>query len=152
MPDPIVCIRGDRRSMAKSVHIMAPFDISRICISQNPAFREAYIVDLPLDSVPDEEWKDAFELKWKSSRDLWDRKLSLVSDKVRLVTSADQFVEKLEWVERTIDDTNKAIKEQVYLIEKEKEMIRDATARQTLQTDMSGVEMIVDTLKRRLNM
>lgn len=138
--------------MAKSVHIMAPFDISRICISQNPAFREAYIVDLPLDSVPDEEWKDAFELKWKSSRDLWDRKLSLVSDKVRLVTSADQFVEKLEWVERTIDDTNKAIKEQVYLIEKEKEMIRDATARQTLQTDMSGVEMIVDTLKRRLNM
>lgn len=138
--------------MAKSVHIMTPFDISRICISQNPAFPSAYIVDLPLDSVPDEKWKDAFELKWKSSRDLWDRKLSLISDKVRLVTSADQFVEKLEWVERTIDDTNQAIKEQVYLIEKEKEMIRDATTKQVLQADVSGAEMIVDTLKRRLNM
>jgi hypothetical protein len=128
---------------------MAPFDTSRICVSQNPAFPKAYIVDLPLDSVPEEEWRDTFELKWKSSRDLWDRKLLLVNDKVRLVSTADEFVEKLEWVERTIDDTNDAIKQQLRLIEKEKEMIRDATTKRVLQADIPSADMILETLKRR---
>jgi hypothetical protein len=138
--------------MAKSVRIMTPFDTSRICVSQNPTFPDAYIVDLPLDSVPDQEWRNAFELKWKSSRDLWDRKLLLINDKVRLVSTADGFVEKLEWVEKTIDETNGAINEQIRLIEKEKEMIRDATTRQTLQTGILGTEMIVETLRRRFSM
>ena len=138
--------------MAKSVRIMTPFDTSRICVSQNPTFPDAYFVDLPLDSVPDQEWQDAFELKWKSSRDLWDRKLWLIDDKVRLVTMADGFVEKLDWVEKTIDETNNAIEEQCRMMEKEKEMIREATAKQALQTDMRGSEMIVETLRRRFNM
>ncbi|MGA2308792.1 MAG: hypothetical protein ABSG57_04490 [Candidatus Bathyarchaeia archaeon] len=138
--------------MAKSVRIMTPFDASEICVSQNPTFPDAYIVDLPLDSVPDQEWRDAFDLKWKSSRDLWDRKLLLIDDKVRLVTTADEFVEKLEWVEKTIDETNNAIKDQCRIIGKEKEMIREATAKQALQTDMRGSEMIVETLRRRFSM
>jgi hypothetical protein len=131
---------------------MTPFDTSRICVSQNPTFPDAYIVDLPLDSVPDQEWRNAFELKWKSSRDLWDRKLLLINDKVRLVSTADGFVEKLEWVEKTIDETNGAIKQQIRLIEKEKEMIRNATTRQALQTGIPGSEMIVETLRRRFGM
>ena len=138
--------------MAKSVRIVTPFDTSKISVSQNPTFPDAYIVDLPLDSVPDQMWRDTFDLKWKSSRDLWDRKLWLIDDKVRLVTMADGFVEKLEWVEKTIDETNSAIKEQSKIIEKEKEMIREATAKQALQTDMRGSEMIVETLRRRFNM
>jgi hypothetical protein len=138
--------------MAKSVRMVTPFDTSKICISQNPTFPDAYMVDLPLDSVPDQEWRDAFDLKWKSSRDLWDRKLWLIDDKVRLVTTADGFVEKLEWVEKTIDGTNNAIKEQCHIIEKEKEMIREATAKQALHTDMRGSEMIVETLRRRFSM
>lgn len=138
--------------MAKSVRIVTPFDTSKICVSQNPTFPDAYMVDLPLDSVPDQEWRDTFDLKWKSSRDLWDRKLWLVDDKVRLVTTADGFVEKLEWVEKTIDGTNNAIKEQCRIIEKEKEMMREAMAKQALQTNMRGSEMIVETLRRRFSM
>jgi hypothetical protein len=138
--------------MVKSVQITTPFDASRICVSQNPRFPDAYIVDLPLDSVPDQEWHDAFELKWKSSRDLWDRKLLLIDDKVRLVTTVDGFVEKLEWVERTIGETNDAIKEQYRMIENEKEMIRDAAATQTLQKNIPGAEMIAEILRRRFSM
>jgi len=138
--------------MAKSVRIMTPFDTSKISVSQNPTFPDAYIVDLPLDSVPDQEWRDAFDLKWKSSRDLWDRKLLLVDDRVRLVSTADDFVEKLEWVEKTIGETNDAIKDQCRIIGKEKEMIREATAKQALHTDMRGSEMIVETLRRRFSM
>jgi hypothetical protein len=137
--------------MAKSVRILTPFDTSKISVNQNPTFPNAYIVDLPLDSVPDREWRDAFDLKWKSSRDLWDRKLSLIQDKVRLVTTADEFVEKLDWVEKTIHETNDAIKDQVRIIGREKEMIREATAKQALQMDMRGSEMILETLRKRFS-
>ncbi|MGD0160579.1 MAG: hypothetical protein ABSB89_09830 [Candidatus Bathyarchaeia archaeon] len=138
--------------MAKDVRIMTPFDTSKISVSQNPRFPEAYIVDLPLDSVPDREWREAFDLKWKSSRDLWDRKLLLIQDKVRLITTADEFMEKLDWVERTIRDTNIAIKDQYRIIDKEKEMIQEATTKQVLQTDMHGSEAILDTLRKRFSM
>jgi hypothetical protein len=138
--------------MAKNVRIETPFDTNKIRVSQNPTFPDAYIVDLPLNSVPDGKWRDAFELKWKSSRDLWDRKLSLVRDKVRLITTADGFVEKLEWVDETIDKTNNAIKQQYCLIEKEKEIIRDATTRHALLTETPSTRIIVETLRRRLNM
>jgi len=135
--------------VAKSEKIMAPFDASRICVSQNPSFPDAYIVDLPLDSVPDQDWRDAFELKWQSSRDLWDRKLFLINDKLRLVTTVDEFVEKLCWIEKIIAETNDAIKEQYHAIESEKEMIRDALAKQLLQNESPRTEMIVDILRRR---
>jgi hypothetical protein len=138
--------------MAKNVRIMTPFDTSKISVSQNPRFPEAYIVDLPLDSVPDQEWREAFDLKWKSSRDLWDRKLLVIQDKVRLITTADEFMEKLDWVERTIRDTNIAIKDQYRIIGKEKDLIQEATAKQALQTDMRGSEVILDSLRRRFSM
>jgi hypothetical protein len=138
--------------MIKNVQIVTPLDASKICVSQNPSFPESYIVDLPLDSVPDSEWRDTFDLKWKSSRDLWDRKLVLVGDKVRLVTTADEFVEKLDWVEKTIDETNDAIGEQCRMIEREKGMIRDATVIQESQADTPGYEMILQILKTRFNM
>jgi RecB family endonuclease NucS len=101
--------------------------------------------------VPDQDWRDAFDSKWKSSRDLWDRKLFLIHDKVRLVTTADEFVEKLDWVEKTIHETNDAIKDQYRIIGKEKEMIREAAAKQVLQMDMRGSEMIVETLRKRFS-
>ena len=137
--------------MAKSIQIMTPFDASKISISQNTRFPSSYIVDLPLNSVPDQEWREAFDMKWKSSRDLWDRKLLLIDDKVRLVTTADEFLEKLDWVEKTIRETNIAIEDQYRIIGKEKEMIREATARQALQTDIQGSEIILQTLRKRFS-
>jgi len=48
--------------------------------------------------VPDHVWQYIFERKWKSSRHLWDRKLFVIGDKLRLVTTADEFEDKLDWV------------------------------------------------------
>ena len=138
--------------MVRNVRIDIPFAKNKVHVSQNPTFPDAYIVDLPLDSVPDKEWRDTFELKWRSSRDLWDRKLFLVKDKVRLVTGADGFVEKLDWVDKTIDETNDAIKEQYRLIEKEKEMIQDAATKHVLQIETPSSRVFLETLKRRSNM
>ena len=135
--------------MVKSVKVLTPFDSSRICVSQDRSFPKAYIVELPLDSVPDQDWRDAFQLKWKSSRDFWDRKLFLVDDRVRLVATEDEFVEKLSWLEKVIDETNDAIKERYRVIENEKEMIQNAMTKQLLQKETISTETIAKIIGRQ---
>jgi hypothetical protein len=135
--------------MVKSVKVLTPFDSSRIYVSQNRSFPKAYIVELPLDSVPDQDWRDAFQLKWKSSRDFWDRKLFLVEDRVRLVATEDEFVEKLSWLEKVIEETNDAVKERYRVIENEKEMIQDAMTKQLLQKETISTETIAKIIGRQ---
>jgi hypothetical protein len=135
--------------MVRSIKVLTPFDASKICVSQDSSFPNAYIVELPLDSLPDHDWRDAFHLKWKSSRDFWDRKLSLIDDRVRLVTTADQFVEKLTWLERVIDETNDAIKEKYRVIENEEEMIKDEMTKQLLQKVTFSTETIAKIIGRQ---
>ncbi len=97
------------KDMVKKVRLLKPFDVDRITVSRDSYFPNAYMVDLPLDSAPGHVWQDLFESKWRASRHLWDRKLFLMSDKLRLVTPPDDFVEKLDWIEQVIDETNKEV-------------------------------------------
>ena len=60
-------------------------EADKIVIKKDHYFSNAYIIDRPLDSIPDHIWQDIFERQWKSSRHLWDRKLSVVGNKLRLV-------------------------------------------------------------------
>jgi hypothetical protein len=138
--------------MAKTVQMVTPFDPASISVSQNPIFPDAYMVDLPLNSVPDDKWRETFEMKWKLSKDLWDRKLYLLQNKVRLFTTAEGFVEKLEWLERTIKETNEAIKAEHRLIDKETKFMREAALKSEWQSDSYGTEVILGVLRRRCNM
>jgi len=78
------------KEIAKKVKLSKPFDVDKITIKRDRYFPSAYIIDLPLDSIPDHIWQDIFERTWKASRHLWDRKLFVISDKLRLVTTADK--------------------------------------------------------------
>jgi len=111
---------GVMDGIVKKVALLKPFDINKINIKRDRYFSNAYIIDLPLYSMPDHVWQSIFEQKWKSSRHLWDRKLFVIGDKLRLVTSPDNFEEKLEWIEQVIEATNKAIDEYNAAIEEEK--------------------------------
>jgi len=123
--------------------------VSKININEHPNFSGVYIVELPLDSVPDENWREAFEQKWRSSRDLWDRKICLIDNKVRLLSTADHYTEKLDWIERLVNDTNKMVKEYDRIIEKQSELIKDETAKQLLQMDANKAS-ILDAIRRKL--
>ncbi|PMB74235.1 hypothetical protein C0199_00700 [Candidatus Bathyarchaeota archaeon] len=107
---------------AKKVNLLKPFDTSKISIEKDSYFHDAYIVDLPLETTPNHVWQDIFEREWKSSRHLWDRKLFIIGDKIRLITTEDDFKEKLDWVEQVINQTNKAIDEYNRSIEAAKEL------------------------------
>jgi len=130
------------KEIAKKVKLSKPFDVDKITIKRDRYFPSAYIIDLPLDSIPDHIWQDIFERTWKASRHLWDRKLFVISDKLRLVTTADEFGDKLDWIEQVIKETNKGIDEYDRMVQKEE------MQRQTLWEEKARVERMRDALRR----
>ena len=71
-------------------------DADTVAISKDHYFANAFVVDLPLGTVPDHVWQDIFEREWKSGRHLWDRKLFVVGEKLRLVTTVNDIEDKLD--------------------------------------------------------
>jgi len=138
------------KEIVKKVKLLRPFDVENITIRRDRYFPNAYIIDLPLDSIPDHIWQDIFERTWKSSRHLWDRKLFVIGDKLRLVTTANEFGDKLDWIEQVIDETNKNIDEYNRLNRLEKETgIKEEKHRQELWKEKARIETIKETLRRR---
>ena len=138
------------KERVKKVRLSEPFDVDKITIRRDRYFPNAYIIDLPLDSIPDHIWQDIFERTWKSSRHLWDRKLFVIGDKLRLVTTANEFGDKLDWIEQVINETNKNIDEYNRLNQLEKEAgIKEEKQRQELWKEKARIETIKETLRRR---
>lgn len=138
------------KETVKKVKLLKPFDVDKITIRRDRYFPNAYIIDLPLDSIPDHVWQDIFEREWKSSRHLWDRKLFVIGDKLRLVTTANDVGEKLDWVEQIIERTNKGIEEYNREAEARVAQIEEQMKRQILKEEIARVELIRDILRRRL--
>lgn len=117
---------------ARKVNLVKPLEIDKITITRDRYFIDAYMIDLPLDAAPDHVWQDIFEREWRSSRHLWDRKLFVLGDRLRLITSIDDFEEKLNWVKQVIERTNMLVDEydreaqtRVALIERDREVLED---------------------------
>ncbi|MEM3873592.1 MAG: hypothetical protein QXU45_00435 [Candidatus Bathyarchaeia archaeon] len=132
---------------AKKVNLLKPFDTRKISIERDRYFHDAYIVDLPLETIPDHIWQDIFEREWKSSRHLWDRKLFIIGDKIRLITTENDFKEKLDWVEHVINQTNKAIDEYNRSIEAAKEL----ETKRVAWEDRATIERMREILIRKFS-
>jgi len=138
------------KEIAKKVKLSKPFDVDKITIKSDRYFPNAYIIDLPLDSTPDHVWQDIFEQKWKSSRHLWDRKLFVMGDRLRLVTTSDEFGDKLDWIEQVIQETNKGIDEHINAVRIEEEKrAKEELKKQKSWDEKARVEMIKDALRRK---
>ena len=137
-------------TVSRKVNLRKPFDVDSINIRKDEFFADAFIIDLPLDYTPDHVWLDIFDAKWKSSRHLWDRKLYVLGNKLRLLTSPESFEAKLEWVEAMIHDTNKSVDEQLLAFQQEEERrIRDEVRKQTVWEERARIEMIKDVLRKK---
>jgi len=95
----------------KKVNLKEPLKIENITIRKDHYFPNAYVVDLPLDSEPDHVWQDIFEREWRTSMHLWDRKLFLIGDTLRLVATPEDMEEKIGWVKGVIAATNKGVED-----------------------------------------
>ncbi|NIQ07818.1 MAG: hypothetical protein GWO20_19495 [Candidatus Korarchaeota archaeon] len=138
------------KEKTRKVKLLKPFDVDEISIEIDRYFPNAYIVDLPLDSLPDHVWQSIFERKWKSSRHLWDRKLFVIGNKLRLVTTPDDFGEKLDWIEQVMQETNRGVEEHDLAAEMEEEVkMEQELKKQKLWEMKATVEGMKDTLRRK---
>jgi len=136
------------KEKAKKIKFFEHVDVDKINIMRDDYFSNAYMIDLPLDSTPDHVWQDIFEREWKSSRHLWDRKLFVVSDKLRLVTTANGIEEKLDWVKQVLEQANKGIEEYNRETEARDAQMDEQVKRQMLEKE-AKVEEIRNVLRRR---
>jgi hypothetical protein len=134
--------------IAKKVKLLEPVDVDKITIKRDHYFPNAYVIDFPLDSTPDHVWQDIFEREWKSSRHLWDRKLFVMGDKLRLLTTADEIEEKLGWVKHVMEQTNTDIDE--YNREAESRATEmEEQMKRTIEEEKANVERMREVIRRR---
>ena len=134
---------------ARLVNLLENIDVDNIRIERDSYFPGAYIIDLPLDSTPGHIWQDIFSREWKLSKHLWDRKLFLMGDKLRLLTSPEDVKEKIDWVKDVLKRTNAGVEEhnrRLKVVEAE----ASKEAQKTLEEDQANTEMIRDTLRRHI--
>ncbi len=137
-------------AVSRKVSLLKPFDVGSINIWKDEYFADAFVVDLPLDYVPDHMWQDIFDAKWKSSRHLWDRKLYVLGNKLRLITSPEDFEAKLNWIEALIFETNKAVDEQIFAFQQEEERRTKTEIRKQIPwEERAKIEIIKEALRKR---
>ena len=136
------------KEIVKQIKLLEPVDADNITIKRDHYFRRAYTIDLPLDSTPDHVWQEIFEREWKSSRQLWDRKLFTMGDKLRLVTTADEIEEKLDWVKQVLEQTNKGIEKYNLEVEAREAQMGEQLKKQMLEEE-ANVERIRDVLRSK---
>lgn len=135
--------------IAKKVKLIEPLDVEKVTIQRDNYFRGAYIIDLPLDSTPDHVWQDIFEREWKASRHLWDRKLFVIGDKLRLITTPTDIEDKMDWVKQVIERTNAGVEEYQRESETRKVHVEEEIKRLPPEAEKTAVEVIKDTLRKR---
>jgi hypothetical protein len=136
------------KEIAKKVNLLEPIDLDKISIKKDHYFADAYIIDLPIDSAPDHVWQDIFEREWKSSRHLWDRKLFVIADRLRLVTSVSDIDEKLNWVKQVVEKTNRSVEEYNKEAEAREVLVGERLKKHTVEEE-GRVEEIKDVMRKR---
>jgi len=139
-----------KKEVRKTV-IIEPLDADRVNISRDHYFPDAYVIDLLLDSTPDHVWLDIFEREWKTSRQLWDRKIFIIGDRLRLISTAYGLEEKLDWVKQVIDRTNAGVAKYNREAALHKAQLKGQVGRRTVKEDeeKASVEMIRETLRKK---
>jgi hypothetical protein len=135
------------KEMVRKIQLVKPIVADRLIIGRDHYFSDAYVIDFPLDSTPDHIWLSLFDKEWKSSRYVWDRKLFVIGDRLRLVTTYEGLNEKLDWIEQIIDSTNK----QVDVYNKEEEAITDQTkehVKHQVLEEETRIERIRDAIRK----
>lgn len=134
------------RELCRKTKLLEPIDTEKIRIVRDHYFKGAYVIDLPLDRVPDHAWQDIFDREWRSSRRMWDRKLFIVGDKLRLITTANELDEKIGWIKQIIEQTNKEVEEYNRTAPIEKQLKKPIA----FSEEKVEVETVRDILKNKL--
>ena len=68
----------------------------------------------------------------------------MIGDKLRLVTTADEFGEKLNWIKQVVKETNKGIDKHIRAVR-----IEEETDKSKMWEEKAIVEMMKEALRKR---
>jgi len=128
----------------KKVSLLEPVKIDNIGIRKDYYFPNAYIIDFPLDSEPDHVWQDIFEREWTTSRHLWDRKIFIIGDTLRLITTPNEMEEKISWIKEVISSANRNVEDY------NKRMNLSVEAKPETQRVMIEHDEVIETIRKTL--
>jgi hypothetical protein len=107
--------------LAKKINIRHPIGVDHVDIRNDTFHPGAYVISLPLDGYPSYAWQTLFDLELWGSLDFWDRKVLVVEDQLKLVTTLNNLQEKLNWLDHIVVATNKRVDEHNRDVRAEKE-------------------------------
>lgn len=126
---------------AKKINIKHPISVDNVDIRNDQFHPGAYVISLPLDDYPSYAWQTLFELELWGSLDFWDRKVLIVEDQLKLVTTLNNLQEKLIWLDKIVVATNKRVDEHNRDVKAEKESkeieLEDARRRTTIRNELA---------------
>lgn len=94
---------------SNEVNFLEPVEVDKVKIQKDKFYANAYVIELPLDSQPGYVWQTLFELEWKSSLHLWERKVVVVGTKLLLITTPNEIGEKIDWLKKVVESTNRRV-------------------------------------------
>lgn len=131
------------RRLGRKVNLMKPANVDKLSIERYLFFANAYVIELPLDAQPDYVWQTLFEQEWKADLQLWDRKVTVVGDKLLLITTLAEIEDKIDWLIKVIESTNTRVEE----FNKTREVIEEAKKEEELRRDTIFIR---DVLRSKL--
>jgi len=127
--------------LAKKVNIKHPISVDHVDIRNDQFHPGAYVISLPLDDYPSYAWQTLFEIELWGSLDFWDRKVIIVENQLKLVTTLSNLQEKLDWLDKIVVATNKRVDEHNRNLKAEKESkeieLEDARTRTTIRNELA---------------
>jgi len=132
--------------IASKVDFLNPIDVDKVTVERDYYFPNAYVIDLPLNAPPDHAWQDIFERECRVSTQFWERKIFVMGDKLRLVTTENEIEDKLGWIKKVVEQTNRKIDEYNRTFRVEKELCKKIPEEDAKEC----IERIRETLKQVL--
>ena len=127
--------------LAKKVNIKHPISVDHVDIRNDQFHPGAYVISLPLDDYPSYAWQTLFEIELWGSLDFWDRKVIIVENQLKLVTTLSNLQEKLDWLDKIVVATNKRVDAHNRDVKAEKESkeieLEDARTRTTIRNELA---------------
>ncbi|MFQ5925671.1 MAG: hypothetical protein ACE5IE_06720, partial [Dehalococcoidia bacterium] len=79
--------------MAKKVATIDIVEVDTETVEKDDSFPPAYAFYIGLSGRPERQWVDIFNFEWKRSLYLLKREISVVGDKLRLISGAEDNIQ-----------------------------------------------------------
>jgi len=95
-------------NFSKKVNLK-PVDPDKLKIEKSDEFPEAYAFELELDFTPDDIWEEIFEQERKTSFYPLKSKVTVIGNRLRVVTASNEIEGKIGWVKGLVESTNQRV-------------------------------------------